>query len=787
MQETMKRVAAGALGLLMAGSTLLAPSFAAADLASFANMKPSDTVIVVGANAATADVVGAINVGGALAQHGASATVTGTTSGSSTVEGGVKVESIGQKLYLATNMNTSLTRRITSSDMPVALADGTVTDNETTEIKYTQQITLGANQVIYDKPSADITTPQLNLNLPISGGPIVSMKVVFDRAVAYANLAGKTIKIFGKEYTFASAIADLQTTRLVLYGGGEALSVNAGGATKTVVLDKSDVTIQMTSWTSANEAVLSINGASSTYAQGAYITVPGHESKIYVKKVVVTKTPSAQGGAGESAYAELFAGSDKLVFASSQVLTGKNEDTINGATSAVTTSSISVSYAPTEEGYVAKGQTWKEPVFKAVKFAFSSVTPELGANTRQKIEVKQDGTTAASLSFPSATGDVTMPLAFHNSTSNYQSDKSGYLVAMTENTQIPRNSYFVIGTPDTGSRVFQITSFNTGTTSNTTTMKDLGTGTSTTYTYNQANPDQNVLYVQGVPFKYNVSFVPTAPSTSLLMVDMNGDGTIGSAVRQAIYTKEGNARINTTAVDGGTGAVSVIVREDPSNRVSTFTNDGDINVTAVYTAGSENRYEIFGSTGAAVMLTGTFVDGNNALLQSGSTEEYTAYTKWGTFVKATGDSSGVTRVELSTPSEPVIANVYVLQESASVPVAGTTTTTGSGAVVQPSLAGGISKLDSAVGSADKAEKNLILVGGPAVNTLVAELAAANKTDDLTTWRSTLVGKYVIQSVENAFATGKTAIVVAGYEAAQTQAASLKLATEALTGAKVTSA
>ena len=69
--------------------------------------------------------------------------------------------------------------------------------------------------------------------------------------------------------------------------------------------------------------------------------------------------------------------------------------------------------------------------------------------------------------------------------------------------------------------------------------------------------------------------------------------------------------------------------------------------------------------------------------------------------------------------------------------------------------------------------NLILVGGPAVNSIVAELAAAGKTRTAEEWRTETDGvrdyadSALIEAVDDAFTTGKTALVVAGYGADDT--------------------
>ena len=80
----------------------------------------------------------------------------------------------------------------------------------------------------------------------------------------------------------------------------------------------------------------------------------------------------------------------------------------------------------------------------------------------------------------------------------------------------------------------------------------------------------------------------------------------------------------------------------------------------------------------------------------------------------------------------------------------------------------LAKLDKEVVDADKTTKNLILVGGPVVNTLVKDLATSNKAWDVNRWMTEGQGTAVLQLVSDAFATGKSALVVAGFSAADTR-------------------
>ncbi|MEM5805296.1 MAG: S-layer protein [Candidatus Aenigmatarchaeota archaeon] len=82
----------------------------------------------------------------------------------------------------------------------------------------------------------------------------------------------------------------------------------------------------------------------------------------------------------------------------------------------------------------------------------------------------------------------------------------------------------------------------------------------------------------------------------------------------------------------------------------------------------------------------------------------------------------------------------------------------------------VAKLDSELTTAaDRGAKHLILVGGPCVNTLVADLATAGKFPyTCATWPGRDFG--MIKVIDDAFATGKIAVVVAGTRAADTRLA-----------------
>lgn len=135
-------------------------------------------------------------------------------------------------------------------------------------------------------------------------------------------------------------------------------------------------------------------------------------------------------------------------------------------------------------------------------------------------------------------------------------------------------------------------------------------------------------------------------------------------------------------------------------------------------------------------------------------------------------TSGQDIITFYYPDDQVTSNVFVLAKEAAV----TQTSGGSGSSVKSAtpVKTALGKLDSEVTSADKSTKHLILVGGPAVNTLVAELATAGKTRDTAWYRSQGAGTALVDLVENAFTSGRSALVVAGHSAADTRSATSRI-------------
>ena len=146
-----------------------------------------------------------------------------------------------------------------------------------------------------------------------------------------------------------------------------------------------------------------------------------------------------------------------------------------------------------------------------------------------------------------------------------------------------------------------------------------------------------------------------------------------------------------------------------------------------------------------------------------STREYDIIRDGGIILRdPDGNLQGKGAVEFSIPEEEVKANIIVSGPET------TTTTQQFSSVTVNSVAGqSVIKLDTEV--TDPASRNLILVGGPAVNRLTAQAMGLNYP---TTGADSGVpeGAALIRMVENAFGGSNTALVVAGWDAEDTRAA-----------------
>ena len=400
--QKIKRIGATLVGSLMAASALFG-GVLAADLSSFNSMTTANTVIVVGANAKTSDVVGGINIAAALARHGATAKVSG--SGTVTeVTGGVALDNPNEKLYLGDAINT-VKDVLTAKDLPTILAKGTFQDDNGVTYDYSQYIDVGSNKIVFAQEESG-QNPVVEIKMSTSDtDPLYTLEVDFNKQVDFTSDAskGQTIKLFGQTYTIGP---ETDSTKLVLYKASQQVTLNKGQET-TVTVGGKTYTIKVLGFDSStypNAVVLNVNGDTDSIQQGVSKTVGGLQ--IYAKTVTSWDN-------GNEGIAILQVGSEKVTLENGQpVMVGDDNTDVDGTMvefsgtpAALSAIKIKV-YAPdADHDYIAAGQSFTDPFTGAFKVVFGGITPDLKASTRDVIKFRTSGDYKGYVTFKDVNGN----------------------------------------------------------------------------------------------------------------------------------------------------------------------------------------------------------------------------------------------------------------------------------------------------------------------------------------------------------------------------------------------
>jgi hypothetical protein len=190
---------------------------------------------------------------------------------------------------------------------------------------------------------------------------------------------------------------------------------------------------------------------------------------------------------------------------------------------------------------------------------------------------------------------------------------------------------------------------------------------------------------------------------------------------------------------------------------------------------SENMYKLGAEEEDAEGGDVTFEKGGASTWSNIGTEDGDLMTPYGAIIYSTETHGNNDEVRMSIPDDQVQASITIAGP-------GAVTETTMDSVSINSVAGQkIISLDSDV--SDPTATNMILVGGPAVNSLTAKaLGLAFPTSGAAS--TVPEGAAMLKLVENAFGGSNTALIVAGWEKAETAAAASVLsqyATGSLSG------
>jgi len=224
--------------------------------------------------------------------------------------------------------------------------------------------------------------------------------------------------------------------------------------------------------------------------------------------------------------------------------------------------------------------------------------------------------------------------------------------------------------------------------------------------------------------KYNITSDATANQTIVYLLDVDGTTEIEAPVLVIIEEKDDNTEYQALIVKMEYGA----------------TSDDGIGVDDV------ERTVWADNTGWESTM-----PGNSQVTKEADL--------WGTVITTDGSDSDQKFAEISYPDEQLYAQLYIGEQDSSV-IAGTTGTSSSTPLGQ------VLVMDSEVSSVSS--KNLVIVGGSCINSAAATvLGGAYCGAAFTDATGVGSGQFLIQGFDGAYTAGKLALVVAGYEAADT--------------------
>ena len=798
-----KILALGVLGLAAVGTV------SAVTLSDFVKLDGStltSPTIVIGYTAKTEDVIAGIDIAAAMAGYATNDVVVAGTGVTASVTGGKDISTANTKLYLGDSLSKSgLRSTLTSSDLPNVLASGTFTDAESEEYSYDQYIVLGSNTVTFgdsgDSSDFGDSAPYLDLGSDPSTEPVYTARVVFNKPInlTSSDVKGQEITLFGNTYTIGQSST---ATKLHLQGGSNKIVISEADEPKTVKINDVEHTVELVAVSGTTTAVLTVDGQTESVTKQTTKTFNGALGKVTVYLDDIYYNPKQ----GTYSSVKVSFGSEDMYLADGQRVKVGNTY-IDGTKVTLTgdplsTVEIAVSGADSTSDWLKSGNKFVDPVFGTFAVSFGGMTPDLEDPSRSVITVTPSSR-AVNVEFTDYRGyEKSFVFAYDNDTSSstvtpvlQDANKKAYHVI--EGEEVGLREYVVLSQGEF-SHLYQVTGLNnigdTQTADATVQLTDVFSGETTEialsspgYTNATAYIDGQTYYVNatstGVKFTWgsgaspgNVGSVTTVfpglwgkngeyivlidnrtfSISNGTTVEMPGSTTAQTLVNSSktynfgevtyVLNWNGGTTAQLVSVEGvAAGPYPLILVLEEKGKDSSGTDVQNAVVVKTTSSSGTSTVNMRVSTDV------TFTD-SNAIEDKLTTDSDVTYSidRYGTFVKQ--DSSGDGKVTIYYPDDQATMNVAVGADP--VWTVGTGSAGGTYKVAVP-IQNPVAKFASEVDTNNLAG-DLILIGGPCVNDLVKTLLAPDVTCE--NWPYTTG---IIKVVENAFNSGKKALIVAG--------------------------
>jgi len=806
MKFNFKRITAIGASLLMAGMTM-GIAAAATFPAPFVTNNVADVAIVYGTGVGVSptDMVEAGNIQTTLGESMPS------TGGSTVVDGdSYKFEKTSTKFHLGdyyVNVSTTLDE----DQLPTLLAEGKYTDDDNDEIDYTQKITMAALPYLHMFDDGDYAedAPTVGFRIP-SGQAILSYQIDFSDALLMSDTPTTNMPLMGKVFYVLS-----NTSTTMTFLDSAASTIVSADEVVTLDVEGTTYTVSASIFDTANSKVkLLINGETTNLLGSTETQKLSDGSYVGVKEVIVQ---NFQGGVNQ---AEFSIGKGKLKITDGGATEVQiNDNAVSGLTgdfnlSGDTLSRISLSWAADDDLFIAEDSYTILPGFESLKLSYGGLTYP----SEEIIEVKQGGTTYAVLNdFPLKDGAADINFLYGNSTWFQGVGKDATHKLLTDdngdgNMTFDGNNideYFVASWTDTNDAESYLLKFNNFVVDNSENKTDLSVYKDGAWVVKKSKAkatDQidigqvslTVGQVNKLGSIKNVEVWNTSANTATSITSFN---TLYSENGLTVYLPWRNTTTAnltaatstavaacTTAVAGAgapnqvgelgfagiaiyNGTTSAIATSDFQNETTCTTNQATFALKMVEEDKSENKYSgdhwnvtLGWDSSTTKEVEVTSIEGEEVtFVEIGDTDVWRSfmYSALATEMLWNKPSSGQKSIKLTYHGDEVAADVYITSPDATI--------SGTNAL------GNVLVTDAEIDNVKT--KNLIIVGGSCINSAAAGLLGSACGPSFTESTGIGAGQFLIQSFGDAYTTGKVALLVAGYELADTKNAATYLRTQ----------
>jgi hypothetical protein len=709
--------------MTIAGSAaLIGMTIGSAAAAAYPAPFTANTAIVVGASAAPSDNIAAASIATNLNAN--------AVSGAVTVIGGdsFKLEKTSVNYNLGDSM-VALATSLDEDDMPTALADGVYKDDNREEYDYEQKITVqDANLTLFTDTKYEEKEPTLGFNF-VKNANVLDYTITFKDGGIDANaIVGTDLPLMGREYYVLSAtngsgieemeLLDSSATSMVT--DGVSSSITVGGNSYSVSVD----------YISLTEVKLNINGEATDKLSdgesyelddGSYVAI---KEILYAEKETGISKVEFSIGAGKL---KIVSGDDIEI----------NDETIDGVKATLTFGDtltlIEIEWTAGEEIFLTEADSVAVmPGFEALQviyggldFPTAEITELDAGDQLTLVTTVKDGSLDLEVLDYDANGNISLG-----------GDDYDLVYAVSNDLDLNLSDYFVVSSSADSGEEYATYAYELGkvmNTSSTTEIRLDSISGGSDITFDEIGAEEEV----GDVLFTLVSFNNDVDSAVINVTAVTG--TDAEISTQKVYTAAGLTIHLPSNVDENSTTTTFVFEEADKDGKT----EAGINLT-VTVAVNPDETAIEATT--RVITAGA---GNEVSTLNDNEEIGYLYSELATSYIFNSDAT-LNEFTVSYYGDEVIADVQI--------ASGETTTS--------TEAGVMTVKDSEV--ATVAGKNLVVVGGSAINSVAADLlGGAYREAAFTEATGVADGQFLIQSFDRS---GKTALLVAGYSAADTEKA-----------------